>query len=105
MPLYDAFESYRRQLNGDCTNSVVLSKVIGELKNQWEKKKGLKEFMNILNYNPPPLSDEIMRIGFRFINNDQFNYVKMLLKDPYAHDLSDFIRRSLTWYLRSKKSL
>lgn len=103
LPLYNAFDSFREQLNSDCTTSVVLSEVITELQNKNHEEKGLKEELkNILLYNPPPISDGTKRIAFRFINDDQFNYVKKLLYCPYAHNLSDFIHRVLSWYLREK---
>jgi len=86
------------------TKSDILNLAINELLEDW--KKGNDDIVkNNLKYNPPPKSDLIKKVNFAIKSEEQFEFINTVIKCSYARSMGDFIRRSLSWYLRNKKLL
>jgi len=94
--LSEAIKKYGKQ------NADALWDATDELIKIYDKDK--QEFAHIIRYNPPPDSEKIVRMGFSF-GQDHFTFVKQIIYDPSQSTVkstSDYIRRSLTWYLKKK---
>jgi hypothetical protein len=96
-PLSDALKKC------DLKYSIVLKKAIIMLKKYYDGRK-FDEFAHVLRYNPPPKSDKNVRVSFTFLENKHYEFVKKILKEdfPYVRNTTDFILRSISYYLREK---